>query len=72
MISTPVVLHHQRIHHGAEISLIKAENEALLNRLLTFVALAQASLDKKKLHVTEYQLNVMRELLEAEASKYEV
>jgi len=64
MISTPVVLQHQRIHHGAEISLIKAEHDALLNRLLTLVALAQASLDKKKLHVTEYQLDAMRKLLE--------
>ena len=64
MISTPVVLQHQRIHHGAEISLIKAEHDDLLEKLLTLVTIAQAGLAKDKPHVTDYQLDAMRKLLE--------
>ena len=64
MIDSSVVLQHQRIHHEAEISLINAEHDALLKRLFTLVALASASLDEKKLHVTDYQLDAMRKLLD--------
>lgn len=56
-------LHHQRIHHEAEIRLINAEHDDLLEKLLTLVALAQHSLGKNKPHVTEYQLDRMYDLL---------
>lgn len=56
-------LHHQRIHHEAEIRLAKAEHDDLLERLLTLVTIAQAGLAKNKPHVTEYQLDRMYDLL---------
>ena len=56
-------LHHQRIHHDAEIRLIKAEHDDLLERLHTLVTIAQAGLAKSKPHVTEYQLDRMYDLL---------
>lgn len=64
MISTPVVLHHQRIHHKAEISVIEDTHARMKSTMLRFVQNAQHALGKNKLHVTAYQLNVMRELLE--------
>lgn len=56
-------LHHQRIHHEIEIRLIKAEHDALLEKLSTLVTIAQAGLAKNKPHVTEYQLDRMCDLL---------
>jgi hypothetical protein len=56
-------LHHQRIHHDAEIRLVKAEHDDLLEKLFTLVTIAQAGLAKDKPHVTEYQLDRMYDLL---------
>ena len=56
-------LQHQSIHHKAEIEFINATNEELLDRLSKLVELAQVGMNKGKLHVTEYQLKVMSELL---------
>lgn len=52
-----------QVHHDAEIRLIKAEHDALLEKLLTLVTLAQAGLDRGKPYITEYQIGRMYDLL---------
>ena len=56
-------LHHQRIHHEAEIRFLNAAQDARLDALRRLVTLAQHSLGKNKPHVTEYQLDRMYDLL---------
>ena len=52
-----------QVHHDAEIRLLKAEHDDLLEKLSTLVTIAQAGLAKDKPHVTEYQLDRMYDLL---------
>lgn len=52
-----------QVRHDAKIRLVKAEHDALLEKLLTLVTLAQAGLDRDKPHVVQYQLDRMYDLL---------
>jgi len=59
-------LHHQRIHHKAEISVIEDTHARMKSTMLRFVQNAQHALGKNKLHVTAYQLDVLAEMLGSE------
>lgn len=59
-------LHHQRIHHKAEIDVIEDTHARMKSTMLRYVQNAQHALGKNKLHVTAYQLDVLAEMLGSE------
>ena len=59
-------LHHQRIHHKAEISVIEDTYARTKSTMLTHVQHAQHALGKDKLNVVAYKLDVLAEMLGGE------
>ena len=59
-------LHHQRIHHKAEISVVEDTYARMKSTMLTHVQHAQHALGKNKLNVVAYKLDVLAEMLGGE------
>ncbi len=59
-------LHHQRIHHKAEISVIEDTHARRKSTMLANVQHAQHALGKSKTNVVAYKLDVLAEMLGSE------
>lgn len=61
-------LRHKDIHHGAEKSSTEADQTAFLREILGSVGDMRIAMSKEKLHVVEYNLEVIEDKLKAELS----